>query len=80
MRSARGKHLRGRYNAAAVWPGASRHARPGITALYFTITSAMWPTGYWRHGAGGGALMLRLKHLLSAAKTGASPTLSPVVE
>jgi MFS family permease len=69
------EHLRGRYNAAAglAW-GVSGTLAPAITALYFNDhLGDWWPLGTGVTALVGGALMLRLKHLLSASEDGREP-------
>jgi MFS family permease len=66
------EHLRGRYNAAAglAW-GVSGTLAPAITALYFNDhLGDWWPLGTGITALVGGALMLRLRHLLSASEDG----------
>ncbi len=69
------EHLRGRYNAAAglAW-GVSGTLAPAITALYFNDhLGNWWPLGTGLTALVGGALMLRLRHLLSASEDGREP-------
>jgi MFS family permease len=66
------EHLRGRYNAAAglAW-GVSGTLAPAITAFYFNDhLGNWWPLGTGITALVGGALMLRLRHLLSASEDG----------
>ncbi len=66
------EHLRGRYNAAAglAW-GVSGTLAPAITALYFNDhLGDWWPLGTGLTALVGGALMLRLRTLLSASEDG----------
>jgi MFS family permease len=69
------EHLRGRYNAAAglSW-GLSGTLAPAITAFYFNEhIGNWWPLGTGITALLGGALMLRLRHLLSASEDGREP-------
>ena len=69
------EHLRGRYNAAAglAW-GASGTLAPAITAFYFNEhVGNWWPLGTGVTALIGGALMLRLRRLLSAPEDGREP-------
>ncbi len=69
------EHLRGRYNAAAglAW-GASGTLAPAITAFYFNQhLGNWWPAGTGVTALIGGALMLRLRRLLSAQEDGREP-------
>jgi MFS family permease len=69
------EHLRGRYNAAAglAW-GLSGTLAPAITAFYFNEhLGNWWPLGTGLTALVGGALMLRLRHLLSASEDGRVP-------
>jgi MFS family permease len=66
------EHLRGRYNAAQglTW-GLSGTVAPAITALYFDNgLSNWWPLSVGGISLIGGALMLRLRRLLSAREDG----------
>jgi MFS family permease len=74
------EHLRGRYNAAAglAW-GVSGTLAPAITAFYFNEhVGNWWPLGTGVTALIGGALMLRLRRMLSASEDGrdvhATPT------
>ena len=73
------EHLRGRYNAAAglAW-GVSGTLAPAITALYFDDhLGNWWPLGTGLTAIVGGALMLSLRHLLSASEDGREAHPSP---
>ena len=74
------EHLRGRYNAAAglSW-GVSGTLAPAITALYFNDhLGNWWPLGTGLTALVGGALMLSLRHLLSASEDGREQHQSPL--
>ncbi len=77
------EHLRGRYNAAAglAW-GLSGTLAPAITAFYFNEhLGNWWPLGTGLTALVGGALMLRLRHLLSASEDGRLPhATTPAIE
>ena len=77
------EHLRGRYNAAAglAW-GLSGTLAPAITALYFNEhLGNWWPLGTGLSALVGGALMLRLRHLLSPSEDGRAPaSATPAIE
>jgi MFS family permease len=76
------EHLRGRYNAAAglAW-GVSGTLAPAITALYFNDhLGDWWPLGTGVTALVGGALMLRLRHLLSDDEDGRRVLAAPVTE
>jgi MFS family permease len=69
------EHLRGRYNAAAglSW-GVSGTLAPAITAFYFNDhLGGWWPLGTGITALVGGALMLRLRKLLTASEDGREP-------
>ncbi len=75
------EHLRGRYNAAAglAW-GVSGTLAPAITAFYFNEhLGNWWPLGTGVTALVGGALMLRLRHLLSASEDGREMHPTPTV-
>jgi len=73
------EHLRGRYNAAAglSW-GVSGTLAPAITALYFNDhLGGWWPLGTGITALVGGALMRRLRKLLTASEDGREPHVAP---
>jgi MFS family permease len=73
------EHLRGRYNSAAglAW-GVSGTLAPAITAFYFNEhLGNWWPLGTGITALIGGALMLRLRHLLSESEDGRKPHVTP---
>jgi MFS family permease len=69
------EHLRGRYNAAQglSW-GLSSSFAPAITAVFFDNgVGDWWPLCVGGLALAGGALMLNLRHHLSASEDGRSP-------